>query len=402
MAAENDLILNLPFDEAAGSTIAYDYSSTRADGTVVDSDFVPGKQSNCIKFDGKGHCDISKNVIPLIGNFTLLAWLKRSAFPDGFTGKRIGFLVRWEAMEGYTETWFSFNAETWGYWAIVKEGLTMRIYLDTALVKTITLPAQPTGFAILQDIYTTANGYGCVDEVKVYKKAFTQAEIADSISTIAQLTYSIDGTDFKAWDIYVSESSGLLDRPKMKTPFSVDWADYHGTIVDLENKMLEDREITLKCFMKANGKIDFVTKLNDFLDVFSRPQTQRLMVDIHPTKPLLYEVYNEAGVAINKRWNDDLMIGTFTLKLREPNPVKRIVRHQRLSNDTKTLTITLTSAKAVTIFWGDGTQTNDVYGTNVTASHEYTTDGVFYAIIAGVIEEIESFTTNGIIVWNKL
>ena len=102
--------------------------------------------------------------------------------------------------------------------------------------------------------------------------------------------------------------------------------------------------------MKANGKVDFVTKLNDFLDIFSRPNTQRLMVDIHPTKPLLYEVYNENGVAINKRWNDDLMVGTFTLKLKEPDPVKRIVRHQRLSNDTKTLTITLTSKKAVTIF----------------------------------------------------
>ena len=41
------------------------------------------------------------------------------------------------------------------------------------------------------------------------------------------------------------------------------------------------------------------------------------------------------------------------------------------------------------------------YGTDVTASHEYTTDGIFYAIVAGVIEEIESFTTNGIIVWNN-
>ncbi len=169
-----------------------------------------------------------QNVIPLTGNFTLLAWLKRSAFPDGFTGKRIGFFARWEALEGYTEAWFNLAADTWGYWVIVKEGLTIRIYLDTALVQTITLPAQPTGFAILQDIYTTANGYGCIDELKVYNTALTQAEITDSIATVAQLAYSIDGTDFKAWDIYVSESSGLLDRPKMKAPVSVDWPDYHG------------------------------------------------------------------------------------------------------------------------------------------------------------------------------
>lgn len=108
MADESNIILNMPFDEAAGSTIAYDYSKTRADGTVVEADFTGGKQGNCIKFDGNGHCDIDKNVIPLTGNFTLLAWLKRSAFPDGFTGKRIGFFARWEAIEGYTEAVVSY------------------------------------------------------------------------------------------------------------------------------------------------------------------------------------------------------------------------------------------------------------------------------------------------------
>ena len=35
MADESNIILNMPFDEAAGSTIAYDYSKTRADGTVA-------------------------------------------------------------------------------------------------------------------------------------------------------------------------------------------------------------------------------------------------------------------------------------------------------------------------------------------------------------------------------
>ena len=55
MADESNIILNMPFDEAAGSTIAYDYSKTRADGTVVEADFTGGKQGNCIKFDGNGH-----------------------------------------------------------------------------------------------------------------------------------------------------------------------------------------------------------------------------------------------------------------------------------------------------------------------------------------------------------
>lgn len=402
MATDTNVILNIPFDETDGSTTAYDYSSNRADGKVINAGFTKGKQGNCIKFDGSGHCDIEQDVINLNGDFTLLAWLKRTAFPDGFSGKNIGVFARWDDINGYTQEFFELNADTWGYWALVKKGKVLSVYIDTQLVKTITLPAQPTGIALLQDLYSTNYGCGCLGEVKVYNIALTADEIAESLSSIAQLAYSIDYKDFKNWDIYVSDSKGLLDRPKIKAPYSIDWPDYHGEIIDLDSKRIEAREITLECFMKASGKIDFVNKLNDFLDVFSQDGTQRLMVDIHPTKPLLYEVYNESGIAIDKRWNDNLMVGTFSLKLKEPDPVKRIVRHQRISDDTKTLAITLTSEKAITIYWGDGTKSEDVYGTGVTVTHTYNNNGIYYAILCGVIEDITNFTTNGIIVWNKL
>lgn len=399
---EDNLILNIPFDEPAGSLIAYDYSKNRADGTVIDSDFVPGKNGNAIKFNGSGHCDIEQNPIKLNEDFTLLAWLNRSKFPDSFTGKNIGFFVCWNEMEGFKERWFNINANTWGYWAIVKKGLDISIYLDTQLIGSITVPAQPTGFSLLQDIYSTDKGYGYLDEVKVYSKALTEIEISDTLSKASQLIYSIDGLDFKNWDIYVSESNGLLDRPKLKAPFKVDWDDYHGEVIDLNNKRVEAREITLNCFMKASGKKDFVSKLNEFLDIFSKDGTQRLMVDIHPTKPLLYEVYNESGVIVGKRWNDDLMVGTFTLKLKEPEPVKRVVRHQKRDEASKTLKITINTPKMVTIHWGDGTRSDNIHGENITITHDYVDNGVYYAVVAGVIERIEEFTTNGIIVWNKL
>lgn len=403
MANENNLVLNMPFDEPAGSLLAYDFSTNRADGTVIDSNFVTGRQGNCIEFNGKGYCEVSKtNLIPLTGNFSLLAWLKRSEFPDGFTGKRIGFFICWDAIEGYKETWFNLNSNSWGYFAVVKEVLNIKIYLNTHLVETLVLPAQPTGFCFLQDIYSTKYGYGLVDEVKAYNVALNQDELAEALNSVSQLAYSLDGTDFKEWEIYVSESNGLLDRPKLKAPLKIDWDDYHGEVIDLTKKRVEAREITLNCFMKANGKIDFATKLNDFLEQFSKDGTQRLMVEIHPTKPLVYEVYNESGVSITKRWHDDIMVGTFSLKLKEPNPVKRVVRHQRISDATKDLTITVSSNKALTIFWGDGTKTEDVYGDNITVKHEYASEGVYYCIISGVIEDITNFTTNGIIVWNKL
>ncbi|MDR2009960.1 MAG: LamG domain-containing protein [Bacteroidales bacterium] len=402
MANENNLILNMPFDEPNGSLIAYDYSQSRADGEVVQSNFVSGRQGNCIEFTGEGYCEIPQNLINLSGSFSLLAWLKSKHFPDGFTGKKIGFFVRWEAMDGYRETWVSLPTDSWGYFAVVKNGLNIYIYLDTQLIQTITLPAQPTGFAFLQDIYSTENGYGYVDEIKVYNIALTQEQIAELLNSVSQLSYSLEGIDFKQWDIYVSESNGILDRPKLKSPLRVDWDDYHGEVIDLQKKRVEAREITLNCFMKANGKMDFVNKLNDFLDIFSKDGTQRLTIDIHPTKPLVYEIYNESGVSISKRWHDELMVGTFSLKLKEPNPVKRVIRHQRISEATKKLTITVTSNRALTIFWGDGTKNEDVYGENVTVNHEYTSEGIYYAIVAGVIEDITNFSTNGIVVWQKI
>jgi hypothetical protein len=94
------------------------------------------------------------------------------------------------------------------------------------------------------------------------------------------------------------------------------------------------------------------------------------------------------------------MTGTFSLKLIEPDPVKRIIRHQRISEATKTLTVSLTSNKVVTVYWGDGKHT-EAYG-NVTLSHNYDSNGIYYAIVAGVIEEITDFFTNGIVVWNKI
>lgn len=164
MLSDNNIILNMPFDEPAGSQRAYDYSQSRADGTVVDSDFVSGRQGQCIEFNGDGYCEIPQNIIPITGNFTLLAWLKRGDAPDGFTGKQIGFWFAWNEVNGFREYWISLTSD-WNHIAITKDGLNIRVYLNEQLIQTVTLPAQPTGFAILQDIYFTENGYGLIDEI---------------------------------------------------------------------------------------------------------------------------------------------------------------------------------------------------------------------------------------------
>jgi len=254
---------------------------------------------------------------------------------------------------------------------------------------------------MLQDIFSSEYGYGSLDEVKIYNKALTQEEITDLISTATSLEYYLNGVNFRDFDVRVSSSNGILDRPAAKKPYSVDWPSEHGEVVDLTGRRLEARDITLSCFIQAKGKIDFVTKLNNFLAQFDGDGTHRLMIDIHPTRPLVYEVYLQNAVAVSKRWNDSLMVGTFTLKLREPQPVKRVVRHQMTGSATATLSITLTSGKPLAIYWGDGTVSYDVDGEAVTIEHTYTEEGIYYAVITGVIEQITDFETNGIVVWNK-
>ena len=82
-------------------------------------------------------------------------------------------------------------------------------------------------------------------------------------------------------------------------------------------------------------------KLSRFEQLFDEQGTQRLMIDVHPTKPLLYEVYCKDEISVAKKWSDELMVGTFKLKLFEPEPVKRILKHIRVGDSTKTCTITM-------------------------------------------------------------
>ena len=99
---------------------------------------------------------------------------------------------------------------------------------------------------------------------------------------------------------------------------------------------------------------------------------------------------------------DELMVGTFKLKLIEPEPVKRVLKHIRISDSTKTCTITLTSHKLVNIYWGDGQVDYDISGENRTITHDFAQNGDFFPVITGCIEEITDFNTNAIVVWERI
>lgn len=401
MATKDNIILNLPFDEPDGSTTAYDYSASRADGVVSGANFVGGKSGNAIQFNGPDTCKISKPVLNLNSEFSIFAWVK-GLFLEAGSPKKLIWLLNFNSGDSYVEIPIELSPDLWVNTALTRKGSSFQVYVNTGLVQTITNAGTLAGVSLLQDYYGGEYGKGCIDDFKVYNVALTQAEIVESMENIKQLVYSIDGINFKKYDVFVADSPGLLDRPKAKKPFSATWDNYHGDAVDLRKKYLESRDITLSCFIKANGKNDFATKVVNFLQLFDKPGSQRLMVDIHPTKPLVYQVYCEDSVNIKKTWNDELMVGTFDIKLKEPEPVKKVLKHMRIGTSTKTCSIKLTTDKLVNIFWGDGTSDFDVYGENRTITHDYEENGEYFIVITGDIDEIKSLTTNAIIVWNKL
>lgn len=402
---DTDLLLNLPFDEAGASPIAYDYATGRHDATVDAATFIPGRQGNCIHFDGAGTATIDADVVNLAGDFTLLAWIKPTAQQEGETRARLGFLFNTPGLDGALTSWLEFAASTWYYIAISKEGNTVTLYVDTQRAAVITLRGELTGFGLIQDYYSTENALADIDEVKLYGVPLSAEDITESLNSVKMLEYYINGVNFKDLDIRVSSSNGVLDLPKLKTPHSIDWPDYHGEIIDLDDKRVEARTITLNCWMRATGKIDFVQKVNQLYRHFMTDGTARLMIAIHPTKPLVYEVYAPDGISHDKRWHDDKMIGTFTLKLKEPDPVKRVLRHMRNAPATAKVTVAFKSDKIVTIHWGDGTTNTDLWGDYTgekAITHTYTADGTYYPIIAGVVEQITDFSTNAIIVWDMI
>jgi hypothetical protein len=220
-----------------------------------------------------------------------------------------------------------------------------------------------------------------------------------------KVSYYINGIDFLTFSVKVSASTGLLSGLKMKEPLKVTWPDQHGEVVDLAAPRYEAREITLECFIKAASPTAFILAVQAFLAAFQKAGLQRLMIDVNDgvvtRKPLLFEVYLPDGTDLSKKWNASLMIGTFTLNLKEPEPVKRVYSFVAATGAMQ-VSITLTTTDPINIHWGDGTVQNDVITATGAVTHTYSTAGTYYLVLTGVIENITAVTTTATLVWTRL
>lgn len=217
---------------------------------------------------------------------------------------------------------------------------------------------------------------------------------------IDDVEYYINGKNFTLYNVYIAESKGVTSKLEVKESLSTDWRDYHGIVVDARNPRYKERTITLGCFIEAFGYDDFIQKYQLFISEFDNNGSQRLKIDVG-LKPLVYEVLCLDPFDINKKWDAIHMVGTFQLKLMEPEPVKKVLRHIGAGANTQA-TITVTSSKLLNIYWGDGTHTFDVSGSEKMVEHTYNQPGEYDIVITGVIEDITGFHTNCIVIWDRL
>lgn len=394
MAIDSNLILHFPFDDPDGNKV-YDYSQTRKDGTLSEGATLTrdAKFGKALDINGNGEC-ITDTEIPISGNFTLSLYVRPAT-------KRIGWLLNFSGVDNYIEKWINVNPGQWIFLTFVRDGNLFTAHKDGIEVERSVISGNPDGFSINDD--SLFGTHSLIDEVMLFDVAKSLTDILKIKSEGSDVEYYIDGQNFKDFGVYVSKSNGLIGMLERKDPLQVDWDGYHGIVVDTKRPRYRERTITLDCFIEASSKSSFVEWVQLFMSQFQKEDKQRLRVEYdRKGKPLFYEVFCQNAADVDKNWtyNDELMVGTFRLTLIEPEPVKRVIRH--IGSTNSTAQIMLTSNKLLNIYWGDGTATYDVSGTNRQITHQYTGAGEYDIIITGVIEDIKDFETNCIVVWNKL
>ena len=394
---ERNLILYLPFDDPDGGSVAYDYSQSRADATLSGGATFSreAKKGKSLALN-EGEA-VTSVTIPFGSDFTL------SMFVMPKTAS-LGWLLNLPGIDSYLEQWLDVAPERWVSLIFQKKESRFHVYQDFVEVYDEIVPDTPLGFSINEN-RLIAGTDTLFDEVMLYNAAIPISEVIKDQNNVTDVEYYINGINFKDFGVYVSKSNGLVGQLERKEGATAEYDTYHGIARDNNYVRYKERTITLECFIEATSRSKFVEWLDHFFEQFRQKGTQRFRVEYSgSTKPLVYEITMQQGSDPEKTWgryDEELMVGTFTLELVEDDPVKMVLRHISTASES-VASFTVTTAKRLTVSWGDGTFTHGVKGEAVTVSHTYQAKGSYDIIIAGVIEDIESINTNEIVVWQRL
>ncbi|MCT4287342.1 phage tail family protein [Elizabethkingia anophelis] len=143
---------------------------------------------------------------------------------------------------------------------------------------------------------------------------------------MGKINWTINGKNFDSFGIGVSASRGFGDLLKQKDRPSYNWPGQNGKQYNLDIKpKYEERTIELDCFVIGNDWNMMEDQFRSFSSEFDKKGTQRLIVEIFSYKPRVYDVILSDKTILNEVKKEGKSAGTFTLKLIEPSPVKRIL-----------------------------------------------------------------------------
>jgi len=395
----SNIALDIPFDEPDGSTIAYDFSPGHHHAAIEAGRFIPGRFGNCAYFPNEGKAEIIEQVVDFGQDFTFMIWVM--AAPVNSFPTQSYVLFKFPGENNFRRIMVNNRLQNWTHFAVTQGGNVLTVYINGSNVGTISHPSgvRPTGFALLNNSPHSTGGFCYLDDGKVVAgEAIPPEKIEEDINnTLQPVNFSVNNINFKDYGVWVERMEGVFDLPDRKDPLTVEWADYHGEVVDLLKPVWDVREIELRCWIKGNGLDNMTSKWMEFKDHFMQGGTVRFAIEAG-TKPLAFEVYQKENLKFEKdKWYEGDDFGRFTLNLREPQPIKKLLK----VSGQNSASVTLTSEKLVSIYWGDGSRTENVKGTNVTRTHNYAGSGDYFIIVAGVIEDISNFSSSAPIVWNK-
>ncbi|OPB98921.1 hypothetical protein BAS10_04435 [Elizabethkingia meningoseptica] len=150
---------------------------------------------------------------------------------------------------------------------------------------------------------------------------------------MGEVVYKLNGIQFNTrannpYKVYVSKSDGLIGKLKPKARITYDWPGYNGRQSDpLQKPLYEVREISLECWVEGNNWEEMKLNYESLLSEFDNIGTQRLLVAPFGTNtPMVYDVLFSESSDPKQAFKDGEMVGVFTLKMVEENPIKKILQ----------------------------------------------------------------------------
>jgi len=266
-------LLYLKFNEASGTRAIDSWGATH--GTLaVTATRAAGKDGASLKLDGTStaYATLPAGVVKTLTDFTVSGWVRMDAlstwmrmFDFGSSSTQYMFLtvqqgtptvngvklstIRYAIKNGGTELNVSFNyafpLDTWTHLAVTQSGNTAKLYINGALVSTNTnLNIKPSQLTASGTTTGTTLNYlgksqfndplfkGSIDEFRIYSRALSDAEIAESLKTAQTITFSalpektVTDTSFNAGAV---SSSGL----------AVSYASSDTTVARVANNMIQ-------------------------------------------------------------------------------------------------------------------------------------------------------------------